>query len=61
MKNGIQIYRVIISVFVLMCLLLPVNNAWSAEGNLKKVTLKVDGMSCACCAAPVKAALESLP
>lgn len=64
MKNAFKIYRMVISAFVLMGLVfftISMDNAWSAEGNLKQVTLKVEGMTCAACPAAVKAALKRLP
>lgn len=63
MKNAFKIYRMVISAFVLMGLVfftISMDNAWSAEGNLKQITLKVEGMSCAACPATVKAALKRL-
>lgn len=59
MKN--TIHRMLISVFILSCFLFTISNAWSAEGNLKQVTLKVEGMTCATCPVTVKAALKRLP
>lgn len=64
MKNAFKIYRMVISVFVLMGLVfftISMDNAWSSEGNLKQVTLKVEGMTCATCPVTVKAALKRLP
>jgi mercuric transport protein len=60
MKN-IQIHRIIISVLILACLLFQVSNTQSSESTVKKVTLKVEGMSCASCPATVKSALKRLP
>ncbi len=59
MKN-VLIHRIIFSVFVLVCLLFT-NKVLSSEGTVKKVTLKVDGMSCASCPATVKSALKRIP
>lgn len=61
MKTSIQIHRIIISGFILTCLMLSINNAWSVEGGLRQVTLKIEGMTCASCPATVKAALKRLP
>lgn len=59
MKN--TIHKILISVFILSCFLFIMSNAWSAEGNLKQVTLKVEGMTCATCPVMVKAVLKRLP
>ncbi|MCL4476124.1 MAG: cation transporter [Nitrospirae bacterium] len=59
MKN--TIHRILISVFILSCFLFTISNAGSAEGNLKQVTLKVEGMTCATCPVTVKVALKRLP
>ncbi|GBE36129.1 mercuric transport protein periplasmic component precursor [bacterium BMS3Bbin07] len=64
MKNTIQIRKTVRSVFILVFLLSSVvytGYAWSAQGNLKKVTLKIEGMRCITCPATIKAALKRLP
>ncbi|GBD98794.1 copper chaperone CopZ [bacterium BMS3Abin07] len=64
MKTTIQIRRTVRLVFILAFLLFPMvytNSAWSAQGNLKQVTLKVEGMYCAACPATVRLALKRLP
>ncbi|MEK6690426.1 MAG: heavy metal-associated domain-containing protein [Nitrospirota bacterium] len=55
------IHMVVTSVLILACLLFPVNIAMSSEATVKKVALKVEGMSCASCPATVKSALKRLP
>lgn len=55
------IHMVITSVLLLACLLFPANIATSSESTVKKITLKVEGMSCASCPATVKSALKRLP
>ncbi len=64
MKTTIQIRRTVRLVFILAFLLFPMvytHNAWSAQGNLKQVTLRVEGMYCAACPATVRLALKRLP
>ncbi len=64
MKTTIQIQRAVRSVFILAFLLLPMvymHNAWSAQGNLKQVALRVEGMYCVACPATVRLALKRLP
>ncbi len=64
MKTSTQIRRAFRLVFILAFLLLPMvytHNAWSAQGNLKQVTLRVEGMYCAACPATVRLALKRLP
>ena len=64
MKTTTQIRRAFRSVFILAFLLLPMvytQSAWSAQGNLKQVTLRVEGMYCVACPATVRLALKRLP
>ncbi len=65
MKNIIQIHRVV-SIFILtvagvLFFSASMNDAWSSEGAVKQVTLKVEGMTCATCPVTVKAVLKRLP
>jgi mercuric transport protein len=59
MKN--TVHRILISVFTLSCFLFTISNALSDENNLKKVTLKIEGMSCSACVTTTKMALKRLP
>ncbi len=64
MKSTIQIPKTVRSVFILVFLLssaVYTGYAWSAQGNLKEVILKVEGMRCITCPATIKAALKRLP
>ncbi|MEC4685728.1 MAG: heavy metal-associated domain-containing protein [Nitrospirota bacterium] len=64
MKSIIKTRKMFLSVFILLFLLssaVYTGYAWSAQGNLKKVILKVEGMRCITCPATVKAALKRLP
>ncbi|HEC97098.1 MAG TPA: mercuric transport protein periplasmic component [Nitrospirae bacterium] len=64
MKNTIQIRKTVRSVFILVFLLSAVvytSYAWSAQGNFKKVILKIEGMRCITCPITIKAALKKLP
>lgn len=64
MKSIIKTRKMFLSVFILLFLLSSVaytGYAWSAQGNLKKVILKVEGMRCITCPATIKAALKRLP
>ncbi len=64
MKKAIQIYRMVVLIFVIASLLpftVSMNYVWGSEGAIKQVTLKVEGMTCASCPATVKAALKRLP
>ena len=50
-------------IFIMITLLIltvPVDNAWSAEGKVKQITLNVEGMTCASCPAMIKMALKKL-
>lgn len=55
------IHMVVTSVLILACMLFPVNIAMSSESTVKKITLKVEGMSCASCPAMVKSVLKRIP
>jgi mercuric transport protein len=64
MQKAIQIHRMVSLIFIMAGLLfvtLPENIAMSSEATVKKVTLKVEGMSCGSCPATVKSALKRLP
>lgn len=64
MKKAIQLYRMVVLIFVIASLLpftVSMNYVWGSEGAIKQVTLKVEGMTCASCPATVKAALKRLP
>ncbi|VAX30930.1 hypothetical protein MNBD_NITROSPIRAE02-1169 [hydrothermal vent metagenome] len=61
MKSFIKTRKMFLSVFIFLFLLSYTGYAWSAQGNLKKVTLKIEGMRCITCPATIKAALKRLP
>lgn len=63
MKNFLQIYRIVISVFILTGLIFlsfPANGVQGTENGVKQVTLKIEGMTCPSCPAMVKTALKRL-
>ena len=44
----------------LLILSIPADNAWSIEGKVNQVTLKIEGMTCSSCPAMIKTALKKL-